>query len=115
MVGVDGGRRARGAWGGGRHAAHLLPAFDEYAVAYKDREAILHPSHARRPDAATAVLGPTVILDGRAVGTWKRTLKRDTVSIETSLWTTLRKSERDALGAAAQRYGEFVGLPAVVA
>ncbi|HEX8149399.1 MAG TPA: winged helix DNA-binding domain-containing protein [Pyrinomonadaceae bacterium] len=101
--------------GGGRHAAHLLPAFDEYAVAYKDREAILHPSHARRPDAATAVLGPTVILDGRAVGTWKRTLKRDTVSIETSLWTTLRKSERDALGAAAQRYGEFVGLPAVVA
>src|SRR5215207_3173682 len=98
-----------------RTAAQLLPAFDEYTVAYKDRGALLHPSHTRRPDAATAVLGPTVILDGQAVGTWKRTLKRDSVIIETSLLATLKRDGRHALGAAAQRYGEFLGLPAVVA
>jgi hypothetical protein len=101
--------------GGARPAAHLLPAFDEYTVAYKDRAAVLHPSHTRRPDAATAVLGPTVVLDGRAVGTWKRTPKRDTVFVETSLWTTLKRTERSALEAAAQRYGEFLGLNAEVA
>ncbi|HWS85863.1 MAG TPA: winged helix DNA-binding domain-containing protein [Pyrinomonadaceae bacterium] len=98
-----------------RPLAHLLPAFDEYTVAYKDRAVVLHPSHARRPDAATAVLGPTVIVDGRAVGTWKRSLKRGSVVIETNLWTTLKRTERDALEAAAQRYGEFLGLPAVTA
>jgi len=97
-----------------RAAAHLLPAFDEYTVAYKDRGAILHPSHAQRPDAATDVLGPTVIIDGRAVGTWKRTLKRESVVVETNLWTTLKRTERDALEAAAQRYGEFLGLSAVI-
>lgn len=96
-------------------SVQLLPAFDEYTVAYKDRAAVLHQSHTRRPDAATAVLGPTVILDGRAVGTWKRTLKREAVVVETSLWTTLKRGERDALEAAAQRYGGFLGLPAVVA
>jgi winged helix DNA-binding protein len=97
-----------------RHlAAHLLPPFDEYTVAYKDRSAVIHSTHTRRPDAATAVLGPTVLLDGRAVGTWKRTLKREAVFIETSLWTTLKRAERDALDAAVQRYGEFLGLRAV--
>jgi hypothetical protein len=62
-----------------------------------------------------AVLGPTVLIDGRAVGTWKRTLKRDSVFIETNLWTTLKRAERDALDEAARRYGEFLGLPAVIA
>lgn len=101
--------------GEGKSAAHLLPAFDEYTVAYKDRGAVLHPSHTRLPNAAGAVLGPTVILDGQAVGTWKRTLKKESVLIEMSLWKTLKRDERSALDAAAQRYGEFVGLPAVVA
>ncbi len=96
-------------------AAHLLPAFDEYTVAYKERGAVLHPSHTRLSNAAFAVLGPTVILDGRAVGTWKRTLKKESALIETSLWKTLKRDERSALDAAAQRYGAFVGLPAVVA
>ena len=98
----------------GKSIAHLLPAFDEYTVAYKDRDAVLHPSHTRQANAAAAVLGPTVIHDGRAVGTWKRTLKRDSVVIETALWTTLKRAERQALEAAARRYGEFLGLDAEV-
>jgi hypothetical protein len=100
---------------GGPPAVRLLPAFDEYTVAYKDRDAVLHPSHTRQANAAGAVLGPTVLLDGRAVGIWKRTLKRDSVLIETSLWTTLKRAEKDALDAAARRYGEFLGLRAVIA
>jgi hypothetical protein len=93
-------------------AVHLLPPFDEYTVAYRDRSAALHPSSARRPDAATAVLGPTVILDGRAVGTWRRTLKKNSVIVETSLWVTLKPAERRALDVAARRYGDFLNLPA---
>lgn len=94
--------------------AHLLPPFDEYTVGYKDRGAILHPSYARLANAASAILGPSVVLGGRAVGTWKRTLKKEKVFIETSLRTTLRRAERSALEAAARRYGEFLGLDAEV-
>lgn len=98
----------------GRSSAHLLPAFDEYAVAYKDRAAILHPSHIKQTNAAFAILGPTVIVDGRAAGTWKRTLKKGSVLIETRLWATLKRAERQAVEVAARRYGEFLGLPAEV-
>jgi hypothetical protein len=93
-------------------AAQLLPAFDEYTVAYKERAAVLHTSHVSHANAASAILGPTVVIGGRAVGLWKRTLKRSSVLIKTSLWTTLRKSERNALDASALRYGEFLGLTA---
>ncbi|HJQ31942.1 MAG TPA: winged helix DNA-binding domain-containing protein [Pyrinomonadaceae bacterium] len=93
-------------------SAQLLPAFDEYTVAYKDRAPILHPSHVRRADAATAILGPAVVVNGLAIGTWKRTLRKDSVLIETRLWATVRKAERQALDAAARRYGDFLGLAA---
>ncbi len=67
---------------------HLLPAFDEYFVAYKNRE---------------GGLGPTIIINGRVVGTWKR----DSVTINLNLSRDLNKSEQRAIEKAAERYIEF--------
>jgi len=96
-------------------AAHLLPAFDEYTVAYKDRAAVIHPSFAERADAASAVLAPAVVLDGRVVGTWKRVLKGGLVLVEMDLSFMPGKDERAALIAASRRYGEFLGLSSALA
>ncbi len=56
--------------------AILLPAFDEYLVAYTDRAAVVTAEDVRRINAGGGLLAPTVILDGRVVGIWKRTLAR---------------------------------------
>ena len=80
-----------------KHSAHFLPAFDEYLVAYKDRE--------------QGMLGPAVIVDGRIAGTWKRTIDNSTVTIVFSPSKALNKSERVAIANAADRYASFVGLP----
>ncbi len=90
--------------------AHLLPPYDEYTVAYKDRGALLHPALAREANAAGIIFSPTVLVDGLAVGSWKRRLERDTVLVETNLRATLKRNESRALGEAARRYGEFVGM-----
>ena len=92
--------------------AHLLPAFDEYTVAYKDRGAVLDPAHAPLVNAGGGILGPTVVVGGRVVGTWKRELKKDSVVISTSLFAALKPSERRAVEEAGHRYGEFLGLSA---
>ena len=42
-------------------AAHLLPPFDEYTVAYKDRTAVLDPKHATYARSA-GLLSPTIVL-----------------------------------------------------
>lgn len=96
-------------------AAYLLPAFDEYTVAYRDRGAVLDSSHAPLVNAGGGILSPVVVVGGRVVGTWKRELKKDSVVISTNLFAPLKASGRRAVDEAAQRYGEFLGLPAALA
>jgi len=88
---------------------HLLPAFDEYTVAYKDRQAVLDPAYP--PQAKSDILNPAIAVDGKIVGTWKRTFKKEMVIIIPSLFTPLGPAEAQAVAEAAQRYGAFLGLP----
>jgi hypothetical protein len=95
-------------------ALHLLPAFDEYMVSYEDRSASLDPQHEKLL-ASENHLSSIIVIDGQVVGNWKRTFKKGAVVIETTPARTLTPAERDLFEAAAQRYGEFLGLPVVIA
>jgi len=86
-------------------AAHLLPVFDEYFVAYKDREIVFGPPDGR---ASGDTLGPAVVINGVAAGIWKRT--NDKKSIEVNFTRALRKTERVVVDEAVARYAEFLGL-----
>src|SRR6266566_4246530 len=91
---------------------YLLPNFDEYIVGYTDRSAIFDASHTNKLDSRSNVLFQhTIVLNGRVVGTWKRTLKKDEVILTPSLFTPLTKDETHALAASAERYGEFLNMP----
>ena len=76
---------ARGA-GAAVAGAVLLPAFDEYLVAYRDRGAVLDARDAKRVNDGGGMLSPCVVLDGRVVGTWRRTLARAGVTIALALF-----------------------------
>jgi len=95
--------------------AHLLPGFDEYLLGYTDRRAVLEARHARKiVPGSNGVFSPTLILQGRVAGTWKRTLNKKTVVIAVSGFNPLKKAEKQAVAAAADRYGQFLGLPVAV-
>lgn len=93
-------------------AAHLLPVYDEYMVAYRDRRAVLPVEIAARPDAGNGIFRAPILLDGRMAGTWTRKLKKGRVIVSANLFRPLAADERDALGTAADRYGKFLGLAA---
>ncbi len=90
---------------------HLLPAYDEFSVAYKDRRELVDPAYQK--DVGYG-LGPSIISDGRLVGRWKRTLEKDAVHIQVELLSPLGRKQRAALDLAADHYGAFVGLPASI-
>ena len=91
--------------------AHLLPAFDEYLLGYKDRSAVLHSKHADKVvPGGNGMFLPMMVLNGKVVGTWKRKLKKQTVKIEYAPFTKLKKADTAAFESAAQCYGEFLGL-----
>lgn len=88
--------------------AHLLPAYDEYTVAYKDRSAVLKPLYAEQMNSGNGIFYPTIVMDGQVVGIWKRTLRKDALVITPSLFAKLNETETHAFRAAAIRYGEFL-------
>jgi hypothetical protein len=91
-------------------AVHLLPPFDEFTVAYKNREDVLDPHFARRVNNGGGMLQAVVTVAGRVVGTWKRTLRPDSVVITMALFRRLTKKETRALDEACDRYAEFLGV-----
>jgi hypothetical protein len=91
-------------------AAYLLPAYDEYTVAYKDRSAVLDPRYARQASTGNGIFNPIIVVDGQVVGTWKRTPKKDALAIMPSHFAKLSKAKTHAIAAAANRYVEFLGV-----
>jgi hypothetical protein len=90
---------------GTRRTAHLLPTYDEYLVAYKDRTAAAHP----RLGAGNPVLAATVIVDGRIVGDWRRVARQGKPRAELALRAPLRPGDRSLVDTARARYEAFAG------
>ena len=78
--------------------AYLLPAYDEYFVAYKDRQSALDVNTSL---TTWDLLGPTVVIDGMAVGRWKK-------SNDFEFSRVLKKTEQAAIDQASKRYKEFL-------
>ncbi|HEX8792211.1 MAG TPA: winged helix DNA-binding domain-containing protein [Polyangiaceae bacterium] len=92
-----------------RARAYLLPAFDEFLVGYADRSAALDQAHAARVNDGGGILNPTMVIDGRVVGTWKRALAGRRVTFAPSPFAPLDRSARRALDEALARYRRFLG------
>ncbi|HUI89209.1 MAG TPA: winged helix DNA-binding domain-containing protein [Anaerolineales bacterium] len=91
--------------------AFLLPNFDEYIVGYADRSAIFDSSHTQKLDArSNPLFQHTIVINGQLAGTWKRTIKKDTVMIELHPFAPLTNSERKVVTIAAQNFGRFLEL-----
>ena len=94
-------------------AALLLPNYDEYLIAYKDRSAVVDSADAANVVARSNGAFPHhLVIDGRLEGSWTRTLKGNSVLIEVAPYNKLTPVQSRAVMSAADCYGEFLGLPA---
>jgi hypothetical protein len=98
-----------------RDEAHLLPPFDEYFLGYRDRRPLLgrHYDAYHSAISKNGVLSATVVVGGRVVGTWRRTVRARRVDVEISSFEPLAQ-HRHSIEAAAARYAAHLGLAAEV-
>jgi hypothetical protein len=93
-------------------AAYLLPGFDEYLLGYKNRRAVLDPAHARKVvPGGNVIFKPLLVIDGRVVGIWKRTLRKTKVLVRLEPFEFLSPAQLEVAASAAEPYGCFLGLP----
>jgi Winged helix DNA-binding domain len=91
-----------------RRAAYLLPPYDEFLIAYKDRSASLDPG-LWRSGAGRGPYAAPVVLDGRVIGGWRRASSGDSVTITFDLPGRLPSADAPRIEEAARRYGDFLG------
>jgi hypothetical protein len=97
-------------------SVYLLPNYDEYVIAYKDRDLVVDASRAANIVArSNGGFANHLIVDGRIAGSWSRTLKGNTVLIEVAPYKKLTVPQTRAVAGAADCYGDFLGLPATMA
>ena len=89
--------------------AYLIPMYDEMGVGYKELRMVL-----AEPPPREGMLSRPIVIDGRTVGSWKRTLSKRAVTIEATLFTELSAADRSALEAVVERFGRFIELPAAL-
>ena len=105
-------RRQRVAQGSRRRSSpvvHLLPIYDEYLVAYRDRVAVPHGP--TRIDASKKFVHfqHAIIIDGQVAGTWRIVRRQGTSRADVVSTRPLRRLEKEAIAAAADRFEHFAG------
>ena len=86
--------------------AHLLPAYDEFAVAYGDRTALINPKYLIQ--AKHVIFAPSIVVNDQVVGTWKRTIKKNEAEVILEPFGKLNKAQTAAVDAAVKRYQRFI-------
>lgn len=94
-----------------KNSVLLLPAFDEYTVAYANRIAVADEANLSQLNHGLAA---NIIINGRIAGTWKRTLFSDKVVIAYNLLRRLTKNEEAGLARAAKEYARFIGKSVLI-
>jgi winged helix DNA-binding protein len=87
--------------------AFLLPTDDELLVGYSGFGAALTGG---RGNGEWERFNATIIIGGQVVGNWRRTIAKGVAVVECMLFQPPAASEREAIFAAAQRYGAFFGV-----
>lgn len=93
--------------------ALLLPPYDEYGVAYKDHSGILDEQFIEQ--AIHTIFGGVIVIDGKILGYWRRTISKKEIMIELTPFRPLTAAEHEAVIIAAGRFGEFMEMPVVLA
>jgi hypothetical protein len=84
----------------------LLPAFDEYVIAYSGRDAIIAKEHQPKSFTTNGIFRPTIVAQGRVVGTWRKTTTGKK-QIELSYFSQPSKALEKRLAKAVERFNRF--------
>jgi hypothetical protein len=92
-----------------RTSVHLLPAYDEFTISYKDRSASLEADNHRTAISANGIFYPLIVVNGQVKGLWKRAIVKDNVMIELNPFSEMTRGGVKLIEHAANEYCRFIG------
>ncbi len=93
----------------GKSSVHLLPAFDEFLISYRDRSSSLSLINNKKTITTNGIFFPIVVVNGQVAGLWQRTVQKDKLVITINLFLDQNKTVRKQIEKRATEYGKFLG------
>ena len=87
----------------------LLPRFDIYLLGYQKRDLAVPSQYAKRINAGGGIVHPTVLVDGRTVGTWKSKREKNHLVVMVEPFELLAPEIYEGLEAEVEDIGRFLG------
>jgi hypothetical protein len=99
------------------HGVVALPGFDEFILGFKDRDLMLDPAYKQAIcPGNNGVFQPTLVHDGRVIGTWRRTTRARRVELRPTLFAPTAATPggttglRSSVEAALTGYADYLEL-----
>jgi hypothetical protein len=91
-----------------RESVHFLPAFDEILISYKTREASILLEHQSKAFTRNGIFKPVILENGKVIATWKRTIKKDHIRIETQFFSKVDSIKKSAIFEAIKPFENYL-------
>jgi hypothetical protein len=88
----------------------LLPTYDEFGIAYKDRSPIIHKTDLKQ---VGGFFTSGIMHNGKITGVWRREIKKDQVHVEVKPFATYTIAQSKMLQSSIKNYSEFLGVKAI--
>jgi hypothetical protein len=95
-------------------SVYLLPAFDEFLISYRDRAASLSLVDNRKAISDNGIFRPVIVENGQVIAVWKRTIKKETVIIESHFFEAPNNITKDKIKDATKIFEQFFGKKVVL-
>ena len=90
----------------------LLPRYDTYLLGYASRDLAVDPAHAKRIHPGGGIIHAALLMDGRAVGTWKTRKRTKSLEVLVEPFERLPGGLLPLIEAEAADIGHFLGVKA---
>jgi hypothetical protein len=90
-------------------SVHLLPAYDEFLISYRNRSSSLSSSDNKRTVSNNGIFYPAIVIDGQVVGLWKRTTQKDKIFVKADFFKTPDDKISKMVEMKSELFGQFLG------
>jgi hypothetical protein len=91
-----------------KSSVFLLPAFDEFLISYKDRSASIINEHASKAFSKNGIFWPTIVVNGKVAGTWKRQIQKEKVLVTLDVFDSKNKLKPNSFKKESEKFGFFL-------
>lgn len=95
-----------------KNSVHLLPAYDEFLISYRDRSSSLSKVYNKKTVSDNGIFYPLIVINGQVAGTWKRIIQKNKVIVSVDLFQPTDKTTINKITKKVIVFGQFLGMDA---